>query len=137
MTTPSNPPLVVDTNIVSYIYRNDPIAAPYLNEMAGRRAVISFQTYEELLYGALSSNWGERRVGELLAYVATNYEMIGYDLELVRTCARLRAAFRSRGRELKPADAWIAATAVLLKCPLLSHDRDFGNPTELRVIRRL
>lgn len=137
MTAPFRPTLVVvvDTNIVSYIYRDDPIAAPYLNEMAGRRAVISFQTYEEILYGALSSNWGDRRISDLLAYVAANYEMIGYDLELVRTCARLRADSRRRGRELKPADAWIAATAILLNCPLLSHDRDFGNPPDLRVIR--
>ncbi len=135
MTSPGNSIIVVDTNIVSYIYRNDPIAAPYLNEMTGRRAVISFQTYEEILYGALSSKWGERRISELLAYVAANYEIIGYDLELVRTCARLRAASRSCGRELKPADAWIAATAILLNCPLLSHDRDFGSPPDLRVIR--
>ena len=60
--------------------------------------------------------------------------MIGYDLELVQTCARLRADCRRRGRELKPADAWGAATAILLRCPLLSHDRDFGGHPDLRVI---
>lgn len=59
MTSPSNSTIVVDTNIVSYIYRRDPIATPYLNAMAGQRTVISFQTYEEILYGALISKWSE------------------------------------------------------------------------------
>ena len=127
-------PVVVDTNVVSYIYRNSPIATPYLREMAGRRAVISFQTYEEILYGALTADWGERRREDLLAYLNRTYEMIGYDRELVNACAHLRAASRRRGRELKPADAWIAATAIRLQCPLLSHDRDFGSPPDLRII---
>lgn len=126
MTSPANSIIVVDTNIVSYIYRNDPIATPYLSEMRGRRAVISFQTYEEILYGAFISNWGEQRVSALLDYVNATYDLIGYDLELVQTCARLPAASRRRGRELKPADAWVAATAILLNCPLLSHDRDLA-----------
>ena len=92
MTTPTSQPVVVDTNVVSYIYRKEQRAEPYLNEMVGRRAVISFQTYEELLYGVLRSNWGERRRNEFLDYVEANYEMIGYDRELVNACARLRAA---------------------------------------------
>ena len=87
------------------------------------------------MYGAFSSDWGERRVSALLDHVNATYDLIGYDLELVQTGARLRAASRRRGRELKPADAWVAATAILLSCPLLSHDRDFGNPPDLRVIR--
>ena len=87
MTAPIVPPVVVDTNVVSYIYRQDRRAEPYLNDMVGRRAVISFQTYEELLYGALRSNWGERRRNEFLDYVEANYEMIGYDRELINACA--------------------------------------------------
>ena len=135
MTSPTLRPVVVDTNVVSYIYRKSSVATPYLREMAGRRVVISFQTYEEMLYGALTSNWGEPRREALLEYLNRAYETIGYDRELVNACAHLRVASRRRGRELKPADAWIAATAVLLRCPLLSHDRDFGSPPELEVIR--
>ena len=135
MTSSTLRTVVVDTNVVSHIYRESSVATPYLREMAGRRAVISFQTYEEILYGVLCSNWGERRRHDILAYVDATYEMVGYDRELVNACAHLRAASRRRGRELKPADAWIAATAILLGCPLLSHDRDFGSPPELEVIR--
>ena len=131
MTTPT----AADTNVVSYIYRKDPVARPYMWQMASHYAIISFQTYEELLFGVLTSDWGQRRIDRLLQYVDTNYDIVEYDLELVKICARLRADSRRRGRELKQRDAWIAATAILLGCPLLSHNRDFGNPPELRVIR--
>ena len=35
MTSPANSTIVVDTNIVSYIYRKDPVATPYMSEMRG------------------------------------------------------------------------------------------------------
>ena len=135
MTSETQTPVVVDTNVVSYIYRNDPVGSRYIKRMKNHRAVVSFQTYEELLFGVLVTNWGQRRRDELFQYVDATYEMVGYDLELVNICARLRADSRRRGRELNTADAWIAATAVLLNCPVLSHDRDFGNLPDLQVIR--
>lgn len=48
------PPIVVDTNVVSYIYRAEPVAQPYLQRIVGHSPVISFQTYEELLFGVLN-----------------------------------------------------------------------------------
>lgn len=135
MTSRTQTPVVVDTNVVSYIYRNDPIASQYTQQMRNHRAVISFQTYEELLFGVLIANWGQRRRDQLFSYVEATYEIVGYYLELVNICARLRAASRNRGQELSVADTWIAATAIWLDCPLLSHDKDFGNPPDLQVIR--
>ena len=135
MTSLEQPSIIVDTSVVSYIYRREPIARQYMNNMIGHRAVISFQTYEEILFGVLVSNWGRPRIDDLIRYVDETYDMIGYDPELVKACARLRADSRRRGRELKTADAWIAATAVLLNCPILSHDRDFSNLPDLQVIR--
>lgn len=134
MAAPRQLPIVVDTNVVSYIHRNDPIARPYLNRMVGHRAVISFQTYEELLYGVLRRNWGQRRIDELLRYMDETYDIADYSLDLIKICAELRVNSRRRGRELSHSDAWIAATAVLLNCPLLSHDRDFGGIPGLEVV---
>jgi len=128
------PPIVLDTNVVSYIYRAEPVAQPYLQRIAGHSPVISFQTYEELLFGVLNGNCGQRRINELFRYVNSEYTVAEYDLNLVEICARLRAESRRIGRELSAADAWIAATAVLLNCPLLSHDRDFGNLPGLEAI---
>ena len=135
MTSLMQPAVVVDTNVVSYVYRNDPIASRYIQRMKNHRAVISFQTYEELLFGVLIANWGQRRRDQLFNYVEATYEVVGYDLELVNICARVRADSRGRGSELSVADAWIAATAIWLDCPLLAHDKDFGNPPDLQVVR--
>ena len=135
MTFLAEPSIVVDTTVVSYIHRREPIARPYMNRMIGHRAVTSFQTYEEILFGVQVSSWGSRRIDELIRYVDETYDMVGYDLELVKACAHLRADSRRRGRELKTADAWIAATAVLLNCPVLSHDRDFSGLPDLQVVR--
>ena len=135
MTSPQRLPVVVDTNVVSYIYRREPIARPYLDRMVEHRAFISFQTYEELLYGVLINNWGQRRIEELFQYLDETYDIIDSTLGLIKICAELRADYRRRGRQLDAADAWVAATAVLLNCPLLSHDRDFGGHPGLEVIR--
>ena len=135
MTPPTqNDLVIVDTNVVSYIFRDDPIGEPYRIALAEQHRAISFQTYAELMYGALSSNWGQRRINDLVEHIIDNYVVLGCNRQLVVVCARLRAQSRRIGRELSAADAWIAATAVLLNCPLLSHDRDFGNLPGLEVI---
>ena len=57
MTPAEQTPITVDTNVESYVYCNDPIGQPYLVKMEGHRAVISFQRYEELMFGTLNANW--------------------------------------------------------------------------------
>ena len=132
MTAPTSQPVVVDTNVVSYIYRQDQRAEPYLSDMVGRRAVISFQTYEELLYGVLRSNWGERRRNELLAYVDANYEMIGYDRELINACARcgrpplLAAARSARPMPGLPPRPYCWAALCCLTTGILATRRNCG-----------
>ena len=126
--------VVLDTNIVSYIFNRDPKALYYQNHIRGQRALISFQTLEEQWYGAYSKGWGERRKSELAAHLK-QYEVIWPSAELVERCARLRAGRRSIGRKLEVADAWIAATALMLQCPLASHDGDFMGIPNLDLIR--
>ena len=53
--------IVVDTSVVSLLIRGDQRAAYYQNHMVGRRAVISFQTLEELWFGAYKGDWGDQR----------------------------------------------------------------------------
>ena len=125
---------VADSNIVSYIARGSPIADYYLPRLAERRIVISFQTWEEALYGAYLNFWGARRLNELERQMG-QYEVIWPNLDLIRLCARLRQQRRAWGRRLEIADAWIAATALYLGCPLASHDGDFDGIPNLQLIR--
>ena len=132
--TLSGPTVVADSNIVSYIARKSPIADYYLPHLAGRQVVISFQTWEEALFGAYLASWGEQRVDALKRQMG-QYQVHWPDPELIDFCAWLRAERRANGREMKLADAWIAATALYLDCPLASHDGDFRGIPGLQLIR--
>ena len=96
--------------------------------------VISFQTREEALFGAYLAGWGERRVNDLKQQM-DQYEVHWPDDELVDLCARMRQRRQAVGRRLEVADAWVAATALYLECPLASHDGDFDDIPDLQLIR--
>ena len=126
--------VVIDSNVMSYIARRSPIADYYLPYLAGREVVIYFQTREEALFGAYLAGWGERRVNDLKQQM-DQYEVHWPDDELVDLCARLRQQRQAAGRRLEVADAWVAATALYLECPLASHDGDFDDIPDLQLIR--
>ena len=126
--------IVIDKNIVSYIARKSPIADYYLPHLADRRILISFQTWEEALFGAYLASWGERRMDDLGRQIE-QYEVIWPNPGLVDLCAKMRAERRAAGREMEVADAWVAATALYLGCPLASHDGDFDGIPGLQLIR--
>ena len=127
-------PVVVDTSVVSIIHNGGQLSEFYENAIEGRRPLISFQTLEEMWYGAFSGNWGDRRQEELRRHLDL-YEVVWSGPELVRICARLRSQRKSMGREMTNSDAWIAATAILIGCPLVSDDKDFADIPNLEVIR--
>lgn len=132
---PQAPALVVlDTCVVSSLMSRDATAAYYRAELQGLRAVISFQTREEALFGAVRRRWGPRRMSALRAHL-DQYEVVPGSLELAEISANLRAERERAGRQMQTADAWIAATALLLDCPLASDDGDFVGIPRLELIR--
>ena len=126
--------IVLDTNVVSYIFGKSSEATYYLLQIVGLQAVISFQTLEEAWYGAYYRSWGARKRSELAQFLE-QFKVIYPDEQMADICAQLRAERRAAGREMQVADAWVAATALLLNCPLASHDGDFENIPGLQLIR--
>ena len=125
---------MLDTNVVSYIYRNDPQSVYYEHQIAGLRQYISFQTSEELWFGAYKDGWGERRKEEFRQFLST-YEVVMPTTATIDHCARIRAEQARVGRSLALDDAWIAATAMTLGCPLATDDRDLAGVPGLEVIQ--
>ena len=125
--------IVLATNIVSYIFGESDIAGRYVEQLRGQRALISFQTWEELWYGVYSGGWGERRRGELARHLDQD-EVIWPNTEIADVCARLRSNRKAAGRPIAEADAWIAATAIVMRCPLASEDRTFSDIPELMLL---
>ncbi|MEZ6127856.1 MAG: PIN domain-containing protein [Planctomycetaceae bacterium] len=125
---------VVDTDVISFFLRHDSRAEPYRPYLEGVRPVISFMTLAEIQYGAARAGWGTTRTEQMLKHLQQCI-VFHETVELCRIWAQLRAEVESGGRHLSPSDAWIAATAVLLDLPLLSHNRkDYESVSSLSLI---
>ena len=127
--------VVVDTDVVSYGYRASPEFASYEQHLIGNRATVSFMTYAELLYGAASRGWGERRWEELRRYLLQRHIVFDSPMILCAIWSSLMCQARKKGRVLHHADAWVASTAVYLDAPLLTNNRrDFEYLDGLQLI---
>ena len=115
---------VADTSVASLILRKRPEVSAYRERLEGSRIYLSFQTIAEMRFGALLKNWGGKRRRELEDFLGS-YTTLEYTDELADKWAIIMKEARLAGRRLESGDAWIAATALLLDIPLLTHDRDF------------
>jgi predicted nucleic acid-binding protein len=84
---------------------------------------ISFQTVEEMLFGAYRRSWGEQRIGALETFLHRWAIILG-TWDVAAVSARVRAEAEAQGRRLEGDDAWIVATAVHLGVPLITDDKD-------------
>ena len=125
---------VVDTDVLSYILRGDTRAAPYRALLIGRTAVVSFMTVAELDRWSIQYRWGPARTAQLAAFLE-QFILSLPDRALCRTWAEVVDGARQQGRPIATADAWIAATAVALDLPLLTHNTaDYAGVSALRLL---
>lgn len=127
--------LVVDTNIVSYLLSGAPLTLRYRPVVRDREVAMSFQTVAEVLYGARMGHYSSQFESRW-RNLRRSWQTILYDDELADIYAAIRADANRAGRGLSSQDAWVAATALWLQVPLVSHDRDFRNVPELELITR-
>ena len=115
--------IVIDTDAVSFLFRGDSREEFYLPHVLSHRSVISFMTVAELEFGVLRANWGDARRKSLSDFVQRHFVVFNQTIDLCVVWAELRVEAERKGRHLSSSDAWIAATAVLLDVPLLTHNR--------------
>jgi predicted nucleic acid-binding protein len=114
-------PVVVDTDVVSFLFKNDTRAQAYIPHLEDRQWLISFMTQAELELWALISRWQAKRL-EWLRVFLTRFIIVPSSHDLVLEWAQVMVTARGAGRRLETADAWIAATAVLYKAPLITNN---------------
>jgi len=96
--------------------------------------VISFITLAELHRWSIASKWGSARRRKLAEYL-DRFFIFHSDDELCLRWAEIIESGRRNGRPIQPADAWVAATALLHDAPLITHNgRDFANVERLVVV---
>ena len=79
-------------------------------------------TLAELELWASAHKWGNKRRDELDDFLQS-YTVIESDCELCRQWSEIKNQARQGGYHIETADAWIAATAVLYRVPLVTHNR--------------
>jgi predicted nucleic acid-binding protein len=123
--------VVVDTDVVSFLFKNHPLAPAYQTILAGRPLAVSLMTLAEIEYGMEVKNWGANRRA-LMHRFLTRFTPLLPDIATARAWARLKTACEKKGRPITFADAWIAATALQLNAALATHNaRDYGAVEDL------
>lgn len=113
--------LVVDTDVVSFVFKGDSRAKLYEPHLNGRQLVVSFMTVAELYRWTEERNWGAKQIAALEAHLR-KFVVHPVDPNLCKIWGRIMAEGKKNGKVIACADAWIAATALANAIPLVSHN---------------
>jgi predicted nucleic acid-binding protein len=117
-------PVVVDTDVVSFLFKNDSRAQLYIPLLRDRNLLVSFMTEAELEQWILLAKWGADRVRRFQQFMK-GFASVPSSRDLILRWADVMVRARANGRRMEAADAWIAATALLYGAALVTH-----NPTD-------
>lgn len=127
--------LLLDTNIVSYIFKKDSRANLYRFDLEGSSLAISLITIAELRLWTKISQWGTQRQQEFEIWLKQNFLSLPVDDQLAQRWAIIMMSRRTIGRPIEAHDAWIAATAWQHNFPLVTHNpKDFQHIENIQVI---
>jgi predicted nucleic acid-binding protein len=113
--------VVVDTDVVSLVFKGDRRADKYLSALAAPDLLVSFMTEAELERWILQAKWGPERIVRFRTYMR-RFVSVPSSRDLIVNWAEVMVGARSVGRRIDVADAWIAATARLYDAPLVTNN---------------
>jgi predicted nucleic acid-binding protein len=127
-------PVVVDTDVISFVFNDHTLAQDYQSILAGRSLTVSLISLAEIEYGMERKNWGASR-RDLMARFLARFTPLLPDSETARLWARIKNLCERKGRPITFADAWISAAAIQLNIPLVTHNaRDYEAIDELTIL---
>jgi len=112
---------IVDTDVVSMLFKGDSRASGFLNYLAGRLLGISFMTLAEVERWSLERKWGLARQTDFARYLNRD-AVLPVSRELCVQWAKVTFSARRLGRPIQTADAWIAAGAIYYQVPLITNN---------------
>jgi predicted nucleic acid-binding protein len=123
---------LLDTNIVSFLFKGHALAARYVPHLTGHSLVLSFMSLAELYEGARRARWSTARFARMRTRL-TSYTVLFSTPQLCERWGEIR--FQRRSQPIDGSDAWIAATAIEYDCELVTHNpKDFHGISGLTVI---
>lgn len=114
--------VVVDTDVVSFIFKEDTRTALYLPHLTNIPKFISFMTFAELRRWQMQSNWGGKKTAKFKEFLS-DFGVVYSDEELCEIWAEIKLDAHKCGNPIDTADAWVAAVALLFDVPLVTHNR--------------
>jgi len=117
------------------VFKWHPDFAPrYVGLIGGAELVLSFMTLAELRQGVIGANWGPHK-RELLEMYLADFSVLHSDSSLCSAWAAIRSESVRKGRQISSADAWIAATAMILSAPLVTNNpKDYRHLDKLKLV---
>jgi len=123
---------LVDTDVVSFFFNNSHLGIPYRQYLRKRTLCISFMTRAEIERGMRLADWREKKRDEMEVFLTAKFAVIHTNDAICRKWAEITSI---KGRPVAYADAWIAATAIVYRVPLITHNRKhFEGVAGLKVI---
>ena len=113
--------VVVDTDVVSLVFKSDSRAEKYVSALSAPDLLVSFMTEAELERWILQARWGSERIIRFRTYMK-RFVSVPSSRDLIVRWAEVMVVARSLGRRIEVADAWVAATALLYDAPLLTNN---------------
>ncbi len=113
--------IVVDTDVVSYIFNRHTQAAYFLPRLSHRSLAVAFMTVAQLYYGAYKAMWGNQRIFKLENHLK-NYVVLPYDHLVCLKWAEIKCKCDKMGFTIEYADCWIAACAIRHECSLATNN---------------
>lgn len=124
---------VVDTNILSDLFRGDPAIRDFLRGFES--IYVPSIVLGELLFGFVLGCRGTENRRRLDLFLSQrSVELLSVSPYMAEYYAVLMAALRRNGTPLPMNDVWIAAAACAEKVPLISRDRHFTKIDGLQLI---
>jgi tRNA(fMet)-specific endonuclease VapC len=125
---------MLDTNICSYIIRNQPEAIKKkLKEVENEhRVALSTIVVSELLYGAYKK--GSKKLIEVIKNFIEYFTIYEYDLKAAEEYGKLRTELERKGKVIGAYDLQIAAHALSLEAILVTNnEREFKKVKHLKI----
>ena len=126
--------VLVDTDVFPFIFKNDSRRDLYKPYLEDQFPYISFMTFAELKDWTLKHNWGVKLIAEL-DEALKQYSIQHSNPQICKLWSEVVDESRRKGRQISTSDAWVAATAISLDVPLISHNaRHFKHIERLELI---
>jgi len=92
----STTPVIVDTDVISFIFKDHQLAPVYQAILAGRSLTVSLITLAEIEYGMEAKNWGARR-RELMGRFLSRFKPLLPDIDTANQWAPIKSGCEKKG----------------------------------------